>query len=117
MTPQQVRNTNKAIVQYIKENPDSKYRRHLESGWIPDEVASDIAKLAQDYHESDEPMSDFEQITFDNWYKLHPDKIAGKMKANMAFQQPMILKGTAADVERVLGSVAVTSQLIEMQKL
>ena len=49
-------------------------------------------------------MTDFVQITSnDNWFKQHPEKIAGVEYETTSFYFPIMVKGTIADVYRVTG--------------
>lgn len=49
-------------------------------------------------------MSNFLEITSnDNWFKLHPDKIAGVEYETTSFYFPIMVKGTKEDVYRVTG--------------
>ncbi|MBB1195074.1 hypothetical protein DNC80_15520, partial [Flavobacterium sp. SOK18b] len=49
-------------------------------------------------------MSNFLEITSnDNWFKLHPDKIAGVEYETTSFYFPIMVKGTKDDVLRVTG--------------
>lgn len=49
-------------------------------------------------------MSNFLEITSnDNWFKLHPEKIAGVEYETTSFYFPIMVKGTKEDVYRVTG--------------
>lgn len=49
-------------------------------------------------------MNDFVHITSeDNWFKLHPEKIAGVEYETTSFYFPIMVKGTKEDVLRVTG--------------
>lgn len=49
-------------------------------------------------------MSNFLEITSnDNWFKLHPDKIAGEEYETTSFYFPIMVRGTKEDVLRVTG--------------
>ena len=49
-------------------------------------------------------MSNFLEITSnDNWFKLHPEKIAGVEYETTSFYFPIMVKGTKEDVLRVTG--------------
>lgn len=49
-------------------------------------------------------MSDFLKITSaDNWFKQHPEKIAGVEYETTSFFFPIMVKGTKEDVLRVTG--------------
>lgn len=49
-------------------------------------------------------MKNFLEITSnDNWFKLHPDKIAGVEYETTSFYFPIMVKGTKEDVLRVTG--------------
>ena len=52
-------------------------------------------------------MSDFVKITSnDNWFKEHPEKIAGIEVETTSFHFPIQVKGTKDDVLRVTGTGA-----------
>ena len=49
-------------------------------------------------------MTDFVQITSnDNWFKQHPEKIAGVEYETTSFYFPIMVRGTKEDVLRVTG--------------
>lgn len=49
-------------------------------------------------------MSNFVEITSnDNWFKQHPEKIAGVEYETTSFFFPIMVKGTKEDVLRVTG--------------
>jgi hypothetical protein len=49
-------------------------------------------------------MKNFVEITSnDNWFKLHPEKIAGVEYETTSFYFPIMVKGTKEDVLRVTG--------------
>jgi hypothetical protein len=49
-------------------------------------------------------MSNFLEITSnDNWFKLHPEKIAGVEYETTSFYFPIMVRGTKEDVLRVTG--------------
>jgi hypothetical protein len=50
-------------------------------------------------------LSDFVNITSaDNWFKKHPEKIAGEEFESTSFMFPIQVRGTKEDVERVINS-------------
>lgn len=51
-------------------------------------------------------MSNFLEITSnDNWFKLHPEKIAGVEYETTSFYFPIMVRGTKEDVLRVTGII------------
>lgn len=62
-------------------------------------------------------MKNFVEITSnDNWFKLHPEKIAGVEYETTSFYFPIMVKGTKEDVLRVTGMSDVSKAPSEKQK-
>ena len=60
-------------------------------------------------------MTDFVKTTSnDNWFKQHPEKIAGVEYETTSFYFPIMVKGTKEDVYRVTG---MNSDMDKIKKL
>ncbi len=56
-------------------------------------------------------MTDFVEITSsDNWFKKHPEKIAGQEYETTSIYFPIMVKGTKDDVLKVTGMIALTKE-------
>ena len=47
-------------------------------------------------------MTTFELLKDNNWFKQHPEKIAGVEYKTSSFMFPIMVKGSQSDVERVI---------------
>jgi hypothetical protein len=56
---------------------------------------------------SNEPLSFTELCSFNTWFAMHPEKIAGKEILTSSIQFPLTIIGTKEDIQRVIGLVDI----------
>ena len=78
---------------------------YLRNGVIPDndKLKSDFGILENEYFgkagaDSITPLTLTEICSFNTWFNLHPDKVAGKEVLTTSVQFPVSIKGTKEDI-------------------
>jgi hypothetical protein len=73
---------------------------------IADEFEKYLTKLCAEYTFSELPLTFTELCSFNTWFAMHPEKIAGKEIITTSREFPIGIKGTKEDVIRVVGGTA-----------
>ena len=73
---------------------------------IADEFEKYLTRLVAEYTFSDLPLMFTELCSFNTWFAMHPEKIAGKELLTTSREFPIGIKGTKEDVIRVVGGTA-----------
>jgi len=73
---------------------------------IADEFEKYLTRLVAEYTFSDLPLTFTELCSFNTWFAMHPEKIAGKELLTTSREFPIGIKGTKEDVIRVVGGTA-----------
>ena len=71
---------------------------------IADEFEKYLTRLVAEYTFSELPLTFTELCSFNTWFAMHPEKIAGKEIITTSREFPIGIKGTKEDVIRVVGS-------------
>ncbi len=80
----------------------------LKSGTIPTgllqgkneyQVVSELMELT-DF--SNDPLTFAELTTWNTWFAMHPEKVAGEEKVTTSLQFPITIVGTRADIEKAV---------------
>jgi hypothetical protein len=81
----------------------------IRSGYWPDTVKIEgttleryIDTLVDQGNYSDSLMTDIELATYDTFFKMHPEKIAGKVEMTSSLAFPLATKGTTQDAIKVV---------------
>jgi len=96
---------------FISQGGESKERNSpnelLKSGVIHPDIADEfekyLTKLFAEYTFSELPLTFTELCSFNTWFAMHPEKIAGKEIITTSREFPIGIKGTKEDVIRVVG--------------
>lgn len=105
-----IRNALSLLAKKKKEATDSEKNqtierqiRYLRNGVIPDLTAFDVGSF-ETYPETAIPTQEDERQllvhTFDNWFALHPEKVAGTVKLNTSISFPVSIKGNRETVSQ-----------------
>jgi len=70
---------------------------------ILDEFDRYFTKLLADYTFSDTPLTFTELCSFNTWFAMHHEKIAGEEIITTSREFPIGIKGSKEDVQRVVG--------------
>jgi hypothetical protein len=70
---------------------------------LSNEFESYLAKVYADYTFSETPLSFSELSSFNTWFAMYPEKIAGKETITTSREFPIGIKGSKEDVIRVIG--------------
>lgn len=94
-----------AVENFIKKNKESLKPQEikiLSTGYIPERFKNDIDLEVKNINVNDKELTDSELISFDTWYKLHPEKIAGKMTEQQSSIFPVKCVGKIEDIEKII---------------
>jgi len=65
---------------------------------IADEFEKYLTRLVAEYTFSDLPLTFTELCSFNTWFAMHPEKIAGKELLTTSREFPITIKGTKEDI-------------------
>lgn len=109
ISPQRLRGRIKALLHLYEQEPkaiDGKrnhgkaYLRNGANGYKTDEIEHHTAIYAQG--ESNEPLTFTEICSFNTWFVMHPEKVAGEEKLTTSLHFPVTIKGNREDIDSVL---------------
>lgn len=124
--PNEIRAINRAMEQYIAQNPTFREDKKnspgnlLRSyGYIHAEINPEIREMAMRYaEESAEALSNLELCSYNNWFRMHPEKVAGIEKITTSINFPLTIEGDKEDVlyclEKGLNHLTKTSKIPEL---
>jgi len=70
---------------------------------ISNEFEKQVSKTITDYTFSELPLTFTEKTSFNTWFAMHPEKIAGEEIITTSREFPISIKGTKEDIIRVIG--------------
>jgi hypothetical protein len=107
-TPAYYRARINAIEQLIKEIPVSDEKNNdrvlLRNGFIPEGLVARFDELIAEQsqtrsaQENEPPLSFTELCSFNNWFAMHPEKIAGIEYVTTSREFPLMIKGTKEEI-------------------
>lgn len=81
---------------------DVQVQKWLGCGYIPERLREDFnIFIKQELRNDNSPLTFTELMTYNTWYELHPEKVAGTMVGSSSFYFPVLIKGTKKDVENM----------------
>ena len=81
---------------------DVQVQKWLGCGYIPERLREDFnIFIKQELRNDNSPLTFTELMTYNTWYELHPEKVAGTMVGSSSFYFPVIVKGSKKDVENM----------------
>jgi hypothetical protein len=98
------------IRQLIGEIPVSDEKNNnrvlLRNGFIPEELSGkyETALLEKLQRQHNDPLSCVEQCSFNTWFAMHPEKVAGTEVVTTSREFPITVKGTKEDILQTIGS-------------
>ena len=98
------------IRQLIGEIPVSDKKNNnrvlLRNGFIPEELSGkyETALLEKLQNQHNDPLSFLEQCSFNTWFAMHPEKVAGTEVVTTSREFPITVKGTKEDILQTIGS-------------
>jgi hypothetical protein len=83
---------------------DDPSRSLLRNGVFPDFMDGDglIQEMINEQDISSEPLSFWERTSFNTWFALHPDKVAGKEVITSSREFPLTIKGSKEDISQCI---------------
>ena len=97
-----------AISELIKGLPVSDEKNNdrilLRNGLIPEKLLPEFNKVLIQRHQSllhvknQQPLSFMEQCSFNTWFAMHPEKVAGVEYVTTSREFPIMVKGTKEDI-------------------
>jgi hypothetical protein len=102
---------------YMIEKED-KGKRYLRMGtdlYKTDQLEALTEKFADHYDDS--ALSFTEICSFNTWFKLHPEKVAGEEKLTTSLHFPVTIKGNSQDVEKLFKAKSAENPSIEQMEL
>lgn len=78
-------------------------KKWLQNGFVQESDKDDFEMWINGrvHNQSNEPLTFTELTTYNTWYAMHPEKIAGKMQGGTSMFFPVVVKGTRQDVENL----------------
>jgi len=76
----------------------------LRNGFVPDDLKEELEqRISEQLDENrqqypDTPLSFTELTSFNTWFAMHPEKVAGKEYATTSVHFPIMLKGTQENI-------------------
>ena len=100
------------IRQLIGEIPVSDEKNNnrvlLRNGFIPEELSgkyeTTLLEKLQSQTQHNDPLSFLEQCSFNTWFAMHPEKVAGIEVVTTSREFPITVKGTKEDILQTIGS-------------
>jgi hypothetical protein len=106
-----------AIIELIRAIPVSDEKNNdrvlLRNGFIPEKLLPDFEKTLLKHQQAlsqtinQKPLSFTEKCSFNTWFAMHPEKVAGVEYVTTSREFPIMVKGTKEDIiettSRVLG--------------
>lgn len=81
---------------------DVQVQKWLGCGYIPERLREDFnIFIKQELRNDNSQLTFTELMTYNTWYELHPEKVAGTMVGSSSFYFPVIVKGSKNDVENM----------------
>jgi hypothetical protein len=102
---------------YMIEKED-KGKRYLRMGtdlYKTDQLEALSAQFSGHY--DDNPLTFTEQCSFNTWFKLHPEKVAGEEKLTTSLHFPVTIKGNRQDVEKLFNAKGTDNPSIAQMEL
>lgn len=91
------------IIQLLKENKgNEEYTVLIRNGFIPEQITDRYNELFDENKKLYPNTNELDYITFDNWFNVHPEKIAGTQIQGLGYINPVLVKGNFNDIERVI---------------
>lgn len=97
-----------AIVELIKTIPDTDEKNNdrvlLRNGFIPERLQPEFEKISAKHHRAEvmvknqQPLSFTELCSFNTWFAIHPEKIAGVEYVTTSREFPIMVKGTRDEI-------------------
>lgn len=77
----------------------------LRNGVFPEGIDQDEVQLlvAMDQEFSKKPLTTTELLTFNTFFEIHPEKVAGQQVLTSSRDFPLTVSGTREDVEKAIG--------------
>jgi hypothetical protein len=73
----------------------------LSNGVIPDEEQENFKRYQTTFNESEDPLRDAKIASFNNWFALHPEKVAGKEVITSSREFPVTIKGKREEIDAI----------------
>lgn len=97
-----------AIGELLKKLPDSDEKNNervlLRNGFIPEKLQPEYHQLSTRHHQdlvrtgNQPPLSFVEICSFNTWFAIHPEKVAGEEMVTNSREFPIMIKGTREDI-------------------
>ncbi len=107
--PKYYRSRIKAIAHLIGQNPVNQEKNNdrilLRNGYIPENLKEQSEKLIADAIPTENtnlPLSFVEICSFDTWFAMHPEKIAGTEFVTTSREFPIMVRGTKDEIVSTL---------------
>lgn len=108
-----------SVIDYmIYENSDDNNKRLFQNGFIPDCLREEFEMRVNQYMSDDSSDLSFTELaTYNTWYTLHPEKVAGIMVENKSLMFPIKVVGEKEDVLKMFGMHDILSDNEEIEIL
>ena len=80
----------------------------LKQGYVHPNIKERFESRAESFSKlgikvTDTPLTFTELCSFNTWFAMHPEKVAGKEKVTTSINFPITIKGTKEDIEQAIG--------------
>jgi len=76
----------------------------LKYGFVHDDIKKDIDSYIEKTSESNAELSFTEITSFNTWFAMHPEKIAGQELLTTSREFPITIKGTKDEIIKIISS-------------
>ncbi|MFN8208082.1 MAG: hypothetical protein U0T82_11830 [Bacteroidales bacterium] len=94
----------------------------LKNGFVHPDIKERFDSRVESYNRSgirlsDEPLSFAELCSFNTWFAMHPEKVAGEEVITTSLQFPIMIKGTREDIVRTISDDPVTQEASKAKRI
>ena len=110
-----------AILQVLSDNKGRKEKtspeEFLKYGYVHEDLQHEINDYIEQSEESNVPLSFTEKISFNTWFAMHPEKIAGQELLTTSREFPITIKGTKEDIIRTIQTTTKHNNRVRIAKI
>lgn len=106
-TPAQARSRIEAIKHLLNELPIDRDKKNsprelLKNGYVHDSLKDRLNALMSEQTMPDHPLTFTELTTWNTWFELHPEKVAGDEEVTTSFHFPIQVKAKKEDIIKII---------------
>lgn len=110
-----------AILHVLSDNRGRKEKTSpeelLKYGYVHEDIQHEINDYIEQSDESNSPLSFTEKTSFNTWFAMHPEKIAGQELLTTSREFPITIKGTKEDIIRTIQNTTKQNNRVRIAKI